>query len=134
MLITFNLIDLFFKTRHVFKNKSIKFDKGSLNSGITKYFLIWQTGSPSQAKFRVHSLMVHFHMSPFEITHFISTCGFFGGELNFITPKYQHYFVNGSFFEFLFPDCSPMHNSTLQTNPFLPLLTLIILAIGQWFL
>ena len=50
VLITFNLIDLFFKTRHVFKNKSIKFDKGSLNTGITKYFLILQTSSPSQAK------------------------------------------------------------------------------------
>ena len=60
VLITFNLIDLFFKTRHVFKNKSIKFDKGSLNTGITKYFLIWQTNSPSRAKFRMHALMVHF--------------------------------------------------------------------------
>ena len=38
--ITFNLIDLFFKTRHVFKTKSIIFDEGSLNTGITKYFLI----------------------------------------------------------------------------------------------
>ena len=43
---SFNLIALFFKTRHVFKNKSIKFDKGSLNTGITKYFSIWQTSSP----------------------------------------------------------------------------------------
>ena len=37
-------------------------------------------------------------------------------------------------FEFSFPDCSPMRSSTLRTNPFLPLLTSIILAIGQWFL
>ena len=29
-----NLIDLFFKTRHVFKNKSIKFDKGSSTHGL----------------------------------------------------------------------------------------------------
>ena len=27
-----NLIDLFFKTRHVFKNTSIKFDKGFFNT------------------------------------------------------------------------------------------------------
>ena len=27
-----NLVDLFFKTRHVFKNKSIKFDKGLFNT------------------------------------------------------------------------------------------------------
>ena len=40
MLITFNLIDLFFKTIHVFKSKSIKFDKWPLNAGITKCFLI----------------------------------------------------------------------------------------------
>ena len=40
MLITFNLIDLFFKLRHVLKNQLIKFDKGPLNTGITKYFLI----------------------------------------------------------------------------------------------
>ena len=31
---------LFQKTRHVLQNKSIKFDKGSLNTGITKYFSI----------------------------------------------------------------------------------------------
>ena len=37
-------------------------------------------------------------------------------------------------FEFSFPDCSPMCSSTLQTDPFLSLLTSIILAIGQWFL
>ena len=37
---------LFQKTRHVLQNKSIKFDKGSLNTGITKYFSIWQTSSP----------------------------------------------------------------------------------------
>ena len=64
LLIIFNLTDLFFKTRHVLKNKSIKFDKGSLNTGTTKYFLIWQTNSPSQVKFRVHFFMVHFHMAP----------------------------------------------------------------------
>ena len=63
VLITFNLIDLFFKARRVFKNVSIKFSKGSLNTGITKYFLIWQTSSPSQAKFRVHSLVVHLQLS-----------------------------------------------------------------------
>ena len=34
-------------------------------------------------------------------------------------------------FELSFPDRSPMRSSTLQTNPFLSLLT-IILAIGQW--
>ena len=51
------------KARHVFKNKSIKFDKGSLNTGITRYFLIWWTRSPSQAKFRVHSLMVKLKLS-----------------------------------------------------------------------
>ena len=59
VLITFNLIELFSKTKHVFKNKSIKFGKGSLNTGTTKYFLIWQTSSPSQATFKVYSLMVH---------------------------------------------------------------------------
>ena len=63
VLITFNLIDLFFKARRVFKNVSIKFSKGYLNTGITKYFLIWQTGFPSQAKFRVHSLVVELQLS-----------------------------------------------------------------------
>ena len=73
VLITFNSIDLFFKTRHVFKNKSIKFDKGSFeHRGITKYFSIWQTSLPSQAKFSVHSLMVQLHMGPLEITNFIT--------------------------------------------------------------
>ena len=80
--------------RLVFKNKSIKFDKGSLNTRITEYFLIWQTSSPLQVKF---SLVVQFHVVPLEITHVISTHGFFGGELNFITPKYEHYLVDGSF-------------------------------------
>ena len=42
--------------------------------------------------------------------------------------------LSNSHFEFLFPDRSPMRSSTLQTNPFLSLLTLIILATGQWFL
>ena len=41
---------------------------------------------------------------------------------------------SNSRFEFSFPDCSPMRSSTLRTNPFLSLLTSIILAIGQWFL
>ena len=91
------LIDLFFKIRHVFKNKSIKFDKWSLNTGITKHFLIWQTSSPSQAKFRVHSLVVQLYMAPLEITNFISTtCVFLGGKSNFITSK-CHYLVNWSF-------------------------------------
>ena len=42
--------------------------------------------------------------------------------------------LSNSHFEFSFPDRSPMHNNTLQTNPFLSMLTLIILAMGQWFL
>ena len=41
---------------------------------------------------------------------------------------------SNSHFEFSFPDRSPMRSSTLWTNPFLLLLTSIILAIGQWFL
>ena len=38
-----------------------------------------------------------------------------------------------SHFEFSFPDRSPMRSSTLQINPFLFLLTPIILVIGPWF-
>ena len=38
---------------------------------------------------------------------------------------------SNSRFELSFPDRSPMRSSTLRTNPFLSLLT-IILAIGQW--
>ena len=41
---------------------------------------------------------------------------------------------SNSRFEFSFPDPSPIRSSTLRTNPFLSLLTSIILAIGQWFL
>ena len=78
--------------------------------------------------------MVQFHIVPLEITCFISTHGFFGGESNFITPKYQHHLVNWLLQFTLFPDRFPMHSSTLRTNPFLLLLTLIIFAIGQWFL
>ena len=141
MLITFNLIDLFFKTIHVFKSKSASlfdslFDKGPLNTGITKCFLIDKQVS-LHAKFRVHSLVVQLHMAPLEITHFISTHGFFSGELNFITPKYNTILSMGcsnSCFEFLFPECSPMHSRTLWTNPFLLLLKSVILAIGQWVL
>ena len=39
-LITFNLIDLFSKTRHGFKNESIKSHKGSLNTGIIRFNMI----------------------------------------------------------------------------------------------
>ena len=58
MLISFNLIALFIKTRHVFKNKSIKFGKRFFNTGITKYFSIWLTSSTSQATFRLHSFVI----------------------------------------------------------------------------
>ena len=77
--------------------------------------------------------MVHFHMALLQITHFISTCGFFSGEWNFVTPKYQQYLVNGTFqftFWILIPWSSPMHSSTLHTNHFLLMLTLIILDNG----
>ena len=40
VLITFNLIDVFFKTRVVFKSMSDKFDKVTMNTGIPRYFLI----------------------------------------------------------------------------------------------
>ena len=39
-VLIFKIVDLFFKTRHVFKNKSVRFDKASSNTGITKYFLM----------------------------------------------------------------------------------------------
>ena len=39
-VLIFKLVELFFKTSYVFKNKSVRFDKGSSNTGITKYFLI----------------------------------------------------------------------------------------------
>ena len=120
MLITFNLMDMFFKTKHVFKNKSVKLEKGPLNIGITKHFLIRRKSSPSQAKFRLHSFVVQLRMAPLEIIHFISTRGFFGGESNFITLNYQVYLLMGrsnSRFKFLLPDRSPTRSSTLLTNP-----------------
>ena len=109
-----------YKNGLVFKNKSIKFDKWSLNTGITKYFLFWQTISASQTKFRVHFLMVQLDMAPLKATHFISTCGFFGRE-TWSLPSIN--ILVNSHFEFSFPDCSLMCCSTLWTNPFLSLLT-----------
>ena len=110
----------------VFKKKSVRFDKRSLNTGIINYFLNL-TNKFSFTDFDKRSLntgiinyflnltnkfsftdkvksalcLGAFNMALLEITHFISTPGFFGGKANFITSKYQQYLVSGSF-QFIF--------------------------------
>ena len=87
--------------------------------------------------FKLHSLMVQLHMTPLEILHLFQHMAFSVGNQTSSLPSINTILSIGCSnwrFEFLFPDCSPMRSSTLQTNLFLLLLTPIILAIGQWFL
>ena len=85
----------------VFKKKSVRFDKRSLNTGIINYFLNLTNKFSFTDKVKSALCLGAFNMAPLEITHFISTPGFFGGKANFITSKYQQCLVSGSF-QFIF--------------------------------
>ena len=85
----------------VFKKKSVRFDKRSLNTGIINYFLNLTNKFSFTDKVKSALCLGAFNMALLEITHFISTPGFFGGKANFITSKYQQYLVSGSF-QFIF--------------------------------
>ena len=76
-------------------------------------------------------------MAPLEVTYFISTHGFLVGNRTSSLPSINTILSMGrsnSRFEFSLANRSPMRSSTLRTNPFLSLLTSIVLAVDQWFL